>query len=154
MRMLTIERIRAFDRMPELADLAEQAKLASMEHEDCREAILYLAFKLRIPVPELSSYIWLKAYIAELSLSYDEVPDPEIVAQQFGINWDDFQVYLDEQAMLLGQKLEEIPDRNGDFGVCSEVLDRSGDLAFFSDEEEAYLADLQEEAGDLPYGSF
>ena len=141
MTTLSLERIReldtATDADQEVRDFLRSVRLVTFCHDDNGETIRELSSKLDIPLKDFSAYVWLQIYIAELSMSCDDVPDSRVVAEQFGIDCGKFVTYLEYRAELFSAELEA-----QDLQVDDSRLS--------VDERKELLEDLLEEAADGP----
>ena len=108
MQMLTMERVKEFDCDREVATFLRHVRGANLRHEDNAEELVELSERLDIDLQQLSSYVWLQIYISDLIESCEEVPDANMVAQQFGIDFDQFQDYICHRAELCDLLPQEI----------------------------------------------
>lgn len=125
MEQLTLIKVRAMDAMcgDQVSAVIRHCRFATILHEDNKELFSAIAGKMGIPVPEFSSYVWLQAYIKEISESYDDLPAIDVVAQHFGIDFSEFSRYCDRRAKTMRD----------------DVMNE--------EEYQAYLEDLQQDAG-------
>ena len=109
MKTLTVASLRELDKtcQPAILDFLWQVRLKTFFHEDNIVHLSGLAGLLDVALEELSSYAWIQVYIAEFSssLSPDEIPAIEIVAEQFGIPLSEFWDYVEEAGGRLRQEV-------------------------------------------------
>lgn len=144
---MTMERVRQMDSdcREEVRPFRQCVKLSNFEHEDNAIALLLMAQNLRVSFDELCSYVWLQTYIAELSESFDDIFSVEFVAQQFGIDVEEFQEYLDlraEQLQAEDKFQQEIQSNKITDSEFAELAVKG----FTPVEWSSYLDDLQDDA--------
>ena len=137
-----MERLRELDVVcgQDICDFLRNVRLATLFHKDKIKTVREMAQKAGVPQERFSSYIWLQAYTRELACSCDDIPAPEDVAQQFGIDWLDFQKYFLDRAEAFRD--ESVVEDN-DFRWARQ----QGLFLYPWEEKEDILADLQEDAG-------
>lgn len=95
--MITVENLQrmddACDRDRKLRTFLGCVRLANLFHEDNQEEIAEVADRFGLSAEQLCQYAWLQMYIAELSELVEFHPIEE-VAQEFGINFAEFEDYL------------------------------------------------------------
>lgn len=138
MQTISIKRIRQLDNLQneDVQGFLRDVRLTTLFHGDNVIKIAEIAVKLDIPSEELSSYVWLQMYVETLAWSCESVPALSVVAQQFGIDFEEFQYYMEER----------IGVPRPDF-VDDRPLVQKSFLRDPWDEEEDKLADLREDAG-------
>lgn len=147
MQTLTMERIKELDVVSgeDVLGFLRHVRLVTFFHEDNTRKIREMAQRAGISPERFSSYAWLQAYIRELARSCNDAPAPENVAQQFGIDWLDFQEYFLDRAETFRDESISIEDDTED-----DDFRRPQQQSFPPDpweEDEDRLADLQEDAG-------
>ena len=100
MRTLTMERVQQLDAAhgAEVRDFVRHIRLSTVFHEDNVESILAMAERMGVALEELSTYVWLQAYVRELRDSCDDTPPPVVAAQQFGLSPAELDAYVGGRA--------------------------------------------------------
>lgn len=96
MKALNIERVQQLDAEcgAKIRDSLHCIRRENVLHEDNRELFLAMAERFGVGIEELSSYVWLQMYIREMRESFDDLPSPRVVAQQFGIPLAELDAYI------------------------------------------------------------
>lgn len=96
MQMLSMERVDELDTVcgEEVRTFLHSVLLSTFFHEDNVDWLKRLAKGAGVAPEEFSSYAWLRAYVAELNRSFEDLPSLENVAQQFGIDPEELESYL------------------------------------------------------------
>ena len=162
-----MELVERLDNNQEVGALLRHISSSNLAHEDNTDAIVSLAERMDITPEEMFSYFWLQNYIDELTESFEDVPEVPVIAQQFGISFDQFQDYIGRRSgwrnrphlavldcdpapplLLEGPSAEELD-------VEEDVLAREQDFDIYQanrrgmtlEEYREYMADLCEDAG-------
>ncbi|HQK63851.1 MAG TPA: hypothetical protein PLF16_01745 [Candidatus Staskawiczbacteria bacterium] len=151
--MELIERLDADHRLDKFL---RHTRTQNMGHEDNLFRIRRLAAELstppdRIVTPDqIFSYVWLQCYIRELIETFEDVQEPAVIAQQFGIDFDAFQDYLGRRETALANDpsynssllfLQEESD-----AAAEEELLQAASRGMTVQEWRDYIEDLQQDA--------
>ena len=98
MQTLELDLVEKLDSDDEIGALLRFVSERNLKDRDNTEAIEALAEKKGITPEAMFSYFWLQNYIDEMTESFAIVPDISVVAQQFGIDFDQFQEYIDSRS--------------------------------------------------------
>jgi hypothetical protein len=142
--------IEEMDQKPRVEAFLRNARVQTLSHEDNRLKMAQLARDLGYDLDQVSSYIWIQCYIKELIGSFEDVPEACVIAQQFGIDFDEFQEYIGRREVALASSL----GCNGSLLFLQEEYDAAAEEEMLQatshgmtvQEWRDYIEDLQQDA--------
>lgn len=150
MQHMPLALIEEMDQKPRMEAFLRHIRVQTLSHEDNRLRMTQLAQDLGYDLEQVSSYIWLQCYIRELIESFEDVADSYVIAQQFGIDFDEFQEYVGRREVALSDSL----CFNGSLLLLQEQYDAEAEYERLQaasrgltvQEWRDYIEDLQQDA--------